>query len=118
MDDERVDLTPLRLSADPARRERLKGSIRARTAGELARRSVQVTTVSTLARWIRPVLAGGGLLAAASLSALMLLPAPANPERAGPTDAFGVPAVVGGWLARDEGPDLYELMILFSGDDR
>jgi len=119
MNDEPVDLGPLRLSEDPIRRERLKARIRAQARQELARRAARETPARTLARWFRPVLVGSGLLFAHAVAVLVFAPdpasrAPAEPRAAG--SALGIPPVVGVWLERGEGPELLDLMALFEGD--
>ena len=117
MNDEPVDLAPLRLAADPIRRDRLKAAIRVRTRHELARRAARETPMATLARWFRPLLVGSGLLFANAIAVLLLAPDPPAPARLATGGAqFGVPPFIGAWLERGEEPSPLDLIVLFEGD--
>jgi hypothetical protein len=102
-DDTRIDLFPLGVDADPARLERSARAIAARVAPSLrSRRGRAPSPWVQLAVWRRPIFAGAGLVAAASI-AVLVMPRPRSVavESAAPAtlaEAAGVPVAVAGWV--------------------
>ena len=73
-----VDLTPLRLAADPVRRDALRQRIAAAAAGELARRADETPPPALIpAAWGGRILGGAAAAIAASLALLLAAGGPA-----------------------------------------
>lgn len=114
MTDERFDFSALDLSKDPARTERMVGSIMWRARAGLARRAAahQVGAVELVAAWYRPALAAAAAIAAVSLTLLATVrPSPAVQTTAY-VSASDVPAALSGWYEEERSPTAAELLVV------
>lgn len=114
MDDDRIDFSPLDPAADPARWERLVGSL---TARALAARRRPRTVAAQLAVWARPVLAAAAVVAVGVWVASMFAPGARQPlQETAEAGAVGDPApALLEWASRGEPPSTAELFETLGG---
>ena len=105
MDDERMDLSPLR--PDPERVDRAAGAILARARGTLdGRRRMQGSVWREIPAWERPLLATAAIAAIISIVALLRVhPVVQRDHVATLSEAAGVPAPIAMWVDSDQPPD-------------
>ena len=114
MNDERenrIDLSPLDPTADPARFDRIVGSIVSGAASALQRRRTQNNVVGEISRWRRPMLAAAAAAAILSFVTLQTLPtAEQDFESTGTiAEAVGVPSHLAEWVDQERLPTAGEL---------
>ncbi|HUG41291.1 MAG TPA: hypothetical protein VMM12_12445 [Longimicrobiales bacterium] len=112
MDPERIDLSPLDVTADRLGYERLVRRIMEAAAPVLARRAASANPLALLAGWARPTLAAAAVIALVALGALALTERAGAPvEETGTFAAdLGLPAEAADWLTEGRAPTEYDLI--------
>ncbi len=111
MEPERIDLSPLDLTADQLAYERLVRRIMDAAAPELARRTTG--PLALVAGWARPTLVAASIVALLAAGALLSTDRDASSASA-PTavvDALGVPVPASQWLEVGREPDAGDLVL-------
>lgn len=111
MQPERVDLSPLDVTADQLRYERLVRRIMAAAEPELARRAEQAGPLALVAGWARPTLAAAAVITAIALGALTAIERNGVEPARSMADALGVPAPAAEWLEADREPTAADLVL-------
>ncbi len=120
MEDDFRDLAPLDPARDPARWERMVGSVMTAAGPELARRASlpQPGMLLLLSDWMRPAVSAAALLAAAA-AAFLVTSGPAGTPAVGGgglADALGYPEAVVTWMETGQTPSVEALMVALEGD--
>ena len=110
MDDDRLDLSPLR--PDPERVDRSARAVLARARGTLDGRQRMRTSVwRELPAWERPLLAAAAIAALLSIVVLLRVhPLVRGADVATLSERAGVPAPIARWAESDEPPDPSSLL--------
>lgn len=114
MSDDRIDLSSLDLSRDPARMERMVASITWRARPELMRRrnTRPVTAVEMVAAWFRPALAAAAAVAAISVGAIAMSNRSGEVVQAGAyMSGSEVPVSLTTWYEEGSSPTAAELLV-------
>lgn len=116
MSEDRLDLSPLGLTADPARFEALVAAIAEQAAPELARRAGRGGVMGVLGRWAWPMLAAASIVAVLSGSALALVHPQATWVPV--AQALQVTEPQPTWLAEGRTADTSDLILALEGESR
>ena len=116
MSEDRLDLSPLDLAADPARFEALVAAITEQAAPELARRAGRGGIMGVLGHWAWPMLAAASIVAVLSGSALALV----HPQAAWVpvAQALQVTEPQPNWLAEGRTADTSDLILALEAESR
>jgi hypothetical protein len=117
MSEDRLDLSPLDLAADPAKFEALVAAIAEQAAPELARRAGRGGVVGVLGHWAWPMLAAASIVAVLSGSALAIV----HPQAAAwvpVAQALQVTEPQPTWLAEGRTADTTDLILALEGEAR
>lgn len=110
IDQEAVDLAPIRRSSEGRETEAMIRRVLDAAAPELRRRRVQIGFVGSIVRLRTAILAASGLLAAASLVAMLTARQPQVAAGHHFPEAMGIPHPWAEWVAARETPGPAELL--------
>lgn len=111
MESERMELSPLDITADQLRYERLVRRVLDAAGPELDRRAQAAGPLALVAGWARPTLAAAAVIAALAVGAL-LAPDRGEPAVGGSVvEALGVPAPAADWLEDGREPTAADLVL-------
>lgn len=108
--DDRIDLSPLDPTADPARFERLLSAVVSDAVAARATRPPLPSTLLDLTRWTRPLLALAATIAVVASTVLFSLRPPAPESLA---ESVGVPRAMAEWVELGEHPSAAALVAAF-----
>lgn len=111
MKPERVDLSPLDVTVDQLRYERLVRRIMEAADPELARRAQQASPLALVAGWARPTLAAAAVITAIALGALAAIERNGVEPASSIADALGVPTPAAEWLEDGREPTASDLVL-------
>jgi hypothetical protein len=112
MEPERLDLSPLDVTADQLHHERLVRRVLEAAGPELERRRATRTALGLLGGWARPVLTAAALVAALAGGVLIATERDRPAEPAGDVaEALGVPSPASDWLAEGREPTRSDLVL-------
>ncbi len=113
MDPERIDLSPLDLTADQLAYERLVRRVMDASAPEPARRAARSGPLALVAGWARPTLVAASIVAILAAGALLSTDRASTEVAAAETvvDALGVPVPASQWLEVGREPDAGDLVL-------
>jgi len=114
MDEHPIDLSPLCPAADPDHWERMIKAITTAAAPELARRAAARSVFAVIGHWLRPALAAGIVLAAASAATLSLVDREVEIQptpTAGLEEALELGEPVSLWLMENRAPTTSDLLL-------
>jgi anti-sigma-K factor RskA len=116
MNEDRLDLSPLDMAADPAKLDALVTAIHVRAAPELARRAGRGSVFGVLGLWARPMLAAAAIIAAVSGGALALV----HPHAAWVpvVQALQVTEPVPEWFTEGRTADTQDLIVALEAGSR
>lgn len=112
-----IDLTSLLPEDEESRFEGLVLRVRRDAMAELSRRRRAVSLWGVIENWRRPILAGSGVLAVASLAAMVLMDRQGTTADTASTrsDAWGIPTELARWMESGTRPTPAELVGLRGG---
>ncbi|MEX2571073.1 MAG: hypothetical protein WD737_07185 [Gemmatimonadota bacterium] len=114
------DLWPLDPQRDPARWDRMVGSIMEAAGPELARRAVTRSPLLLLTEWLRPTVAASASVAALAAVIVLLFADVQSEATEGPgvvAEGIGLPTAVADWLDTGQPEALEELVFALDGEN-